>query len=59
MNSPEITIVVPIYNGSAYLSETLNSPLSQTFTDFELPAIDDGSTDALKRRNRTWQTSQF
>jgi glycosyltransferase involved in cell wall biosynthesis len=45
MKPPTITVIVPIYNGSAYLSETLNSLLSQTFTDFELLAIDDGSTD--------------
>jgi len=46
MKCPEVTIIVPIYNGSAFLSETLDSLLSQTFRDFELLAIDDGSTDA-------------
>ena len=46
MNCPEVTILVPIYNGSSYLQETLASLLSQTFTNFELLAIDDGSTDA-------------
>jgi glycosyltransferase involved in cell wall biosynthesis len=45
MKCPEITILVPIYNGAAYLAETLQSILSQTFTDYELLAIDDGSTD--------------
>jgi glycosyltransferase involved in cell wall biosynthesis len=45
MSDPLVTIIVPIYNGSAYLSETLDSLLSQTFRDFELLAIDDGSTD--------------
>lgn len=42
---PEVTVIVPIYNGAAYLSETLDSLLSQTFGNFELLAIDDGSTD--------------
>lgn len=46
MKSPQITIIVPIYNGSLYLLETFNSLLSQTFMNFELLAIDDGSTDA-------------
>jgi glycosyltransferase involved in cell wall biosynthesis len=46
MKCPEVTIIVPIYNGSAYLAETLTSLLSQTFSRFELLAIDDGSTDA-------------
>jgi glycosyltransferase involved in cell wall biosynthesis len=45
MKRPEITVIVPIYNGSAYLAETLQSILSQTFTNYELLAIDDGSTD--------------
>jgi glycosyltransferase involved in cell wall biosynthesis len=45
MKCPEVSIVVPIYNGSAYLSDTIHSLLSQTFGDFELLAIDDGSTD--------------
>jgi glycosyltransferase involved in cell wall biosynthesis len=45
MKCPEVTVIVPIYNGSAYLSETINSLLSQSFSGFELLAIDDGSTD--------------
>lgn len=45
MKCPEVSIILPICNGSAYLSETLHSLLSQTFVDFELLAIDDGSTD--------------
>ncbi len=40
-----VTIVLPAYNASEYLAETLNSVLSQTFQDFELLVIDDGSTD--------------
>lgn len=39
------SIVVPIYNVEQYLSECLNSILSQTFTDFELILVDDGSKD--------------
>lgn len=45
MLNPIVTILVPIYNGSPYLQATLTSLLSQTFTNFELLAIDDGSTD--------------
>lgn len=55
MNSPEITIIVPICNGATYLSETLNSLLSQTFTNFELLAIDDGSTDASSEIVRSFK----
>ncbi len=42
---PEITVVVPVYNTEKYLNECLDTILGQTFTDFELICVDDGSTD--------------
>lgn len=45
MNSPQVTIVVPVYNGAAHLRETLESLLAQTLTNFESLIIDDGSID--------------
>jgi len=46
MTPPEVTILVPVYNGAAHLRETLESLLAQTFTDFELLIVNDGSTDS-------------
>ena len=43
--NPAFTVVMPAYNAAAYLSQTIESVLSQSFTDFELIIIDDGSTD--------------
>lgn len=40
-----ISIIVPIYNSENYLNRCVDSILSQTYTDFELLLIDDGSTD--------------
>ncbi len=40
-----VTIVVPAYNASEYIAKTVKSVLQQTYTDFELLVIDDGSTD--------------
>lgn len=42
---PIITIIVPVYNTEQYLTKCLDSIVSQTFTDFEVLLIDDGSTD--------------
>lgn len=42
---PEISIIVPVYNVEQYLSKCLDSVLCQTFEDFELLLINDGSTD--------------
>ncbi|MEA2163920.1 MAG: hypothetical protein QOK37_2047 [Thermoanaerobaculia bacterium] len=41
-----ISIVMPVYNGAATLSPTIESILAQSFRDFELIIVDDGSTDA-------------
>ncbi len=41
----KISIIMPLYNASKYLEETLNSVLKQTFQDFELICINDSSTD--------------
>src|SRR6202012_1014946 len=43
--TPRVTILVPVYNGALYLAETLNSLIVQTYRNFELLIIDDGSTD--------------
>lgn len=42
---PKVSIVIPAYNAIAYLPETVESVLKQTFTNFELLIIDDGSSD--------------
>ena len=45
MNTPKISVIVPVYNVEKYLPRCIESILSQTFSDFELLLIDDGSTD--------------
>ena len=43
---PQVSVVMPVYNGALYLREAVDSVLAQTFCDFELIVIDDCSTDA-------------
>jgi len=42
---PVLTIIIPTFNRADFLKESIQSVLSQTFTDFELIVVDDGSTD--------------
>jgi glycosyltransferase involved in cell wall biosynthesis len=43
--TPKISIVLPVYNGEKYLSEAIESVIKQTFSDWELILVDDGSSD--------------
>lgn len=43
---PKISVIVPVYNTEQYLHRCIDSILAQTFTDFELLLIDDGSKDS-------------
>lgn len=45
MNTPEISVIVPVYKAEAYLHRCVDSLLSQTYHNFELLLIDDGSPD--------------
>ena len=46
---PRISVIVPIFDSECYLSEAVDSILSQTFEDFELLLFDDGSTDGSSK----------
>jgi FkbM family methyltransferase len=46
MSSPTISVVMTVFNGEEFLSETVDSVLNQSFRDFEFIIVDDGSTDA-------------
>lgn len=43
--NPKISVLLPVYNGQPYLRQAVESVLNQTFANFELLIIDDGSTD--------------
>lgn len=43
--SPRVSVLMPVYNAEPYLAEAVESILGQTFPDFELLAVNDGSTD--------------
>ena len=47
-HSPKITVLMPVYNVAPYVAEAIESILKQTYTDFELLIINDGSTDTTR-----------
>jgi glycosyltransferase involved in cell wall biosynthesis len=57
MGPVAVSICVPTYNGARYLKSCLDSALAQTFKDFELLVVDDGSTDATREVVRPYAES--
>jgi glycosyltransferase involved in cell wall biosynthesis len=57
--SPKISVVMPVWNGEMHLANALDSILAQTFSDFELIAVDDGSSDGTPDILRSYQDERL
>lgn len=51
MNTP-VTVLMPFYNPGRFLREAVESVIGQTFTDWKLILIDDGSTQMIIRKSK-------
>ncbi|AFY80532.1 glycosyltransferase family 2 protein [Oscillatoria acuminata] len=56
---PTISVIIPAYNAEKFIKETINSVLNQTFRDFELIVINDGSTDGTLEVVSTFSDSRI
>ncbi|GIV44377.1 MAG: hypothetical protein KatS3mg035_1500 [Bacteroidia bacterium] len=45
MKNPKVSVIIPAYNAEKFIAETIQSVLNQTYKDFELIVLNDGSKD--------------
>ncbi len=57
--NPKVTVFIPVYNRELYVGEAIESILAQTFSDFEILLVDDGSTDLSVEKIRAFSDSRI
>ncbi len=59
MNKPTVSVIIPTYNRADLISRSIGSVLNQTFKDFEVLVIDDGSTDNTENIINSFNNSRI
>lgn len=45
MDNPKISVIIPVYNGEQFIETAINSVINQTYTNYEIIVVNDGSVD--------------
>jgi glycosyltransferase involved in cell wall biosynthesis len=59
MNLPLVSVVIPTFNGARWIREAIHSVLEQTYQDFEIVVVDNGSSDNTVERVKTFRDSRI
>lgn len=59
MQKPLVSVIMPLYNGISYIDQAVQSVLDQTFKNWELLIVDDGSKDESFSRAKYWEKQDF
>ena len=54
MAPPRVSVIIIVYNGETYLAEAIDSVLAQTWPDYELLVVDDGSHDGSRELTQSY-----